>query len=617
MIGCEDIWMFDFGLHNPQKEDNLHEHNAHGQGKDAHEHALRNEEKDVTEDASAEDEEEPTSAAVDSNNAHAADHQADGSSSESGALVVTDVVVTTEVTLGQSSAAATSETEEAAGAATTDEASPTADPTTTAVSLKPEISIWRSWTTSPNLRCFHTDETTWLPKIFGNSLASAEDLATMWLLQRLLVMLFAWMIAVTMQVLLVIYAAAFCLVYPIFLVVWFLLGCLLFQTKLFSIKKVRNYWLIVWMGFLPPERNKDFDLVVFALSMLSEFVLETIPQTMVQAYNNELFGQWSLLARCSTAFSIIMVLGGVYFFGYHGIRSRETFSEISKRLQVFGDDDAISGNHDFAKLSKDDEWMVPFPPLTLPISESETSTDAEHVQVARQLWFVLTAGLQSVELAVEMYLQGIDGSRQLLSCSPEQLDAVVAKALALARNEGDSLEDDDWHEWKALLEQCERVQQKKSFLGLPSLFTPRCAFLNLTLRSQRYPARQKAEIESLVAEVRTIKANVSRTQFHFNDYDVAYFEQMERKYGDDRVRERRIDILVMAEVCVPDVFLRVESLVLEVLREPIYLHPEFSKARFEELLRDCLLHLLRVREVRNQREGWAEVCGLPIAAANP
>lgn len=574
---------------------------------------------DIADDvnAGAVDEGDLNSEEMDSSNPHEADHPVDESSSESGTLVVTDVAVTTEATLGQLSAAATSETEEAVGATISNESSPATDLTTMAVSDKPQTSNWRSWKTAPNLRCFYTDETTWMPKIFGNSLASAEDLATMWLLQRLLVMILAWAIAASMQVLLLIYAAAFCLVYPIFLVAWFLLGCLLFQTKLFSIKKVRNYWLIVWMGFLPPERNKDFDHVVFALSMLSEFVLETIPQTMVQAYNNEAFGQWSLLAKFSTAFSIIMVLGGVYFFGYHGIRSRENFSEISKRLQVFGDDDAISGNRDFAKLSKEEDWKVPFPPLILPVTGSETSTDAEHIQVARQLWFVLTAGLQSVELAVEMYLQGIDSSRQLLSCSPAQLDAVVAKALTLARHDGDSLDDTDWREWKALLEQCERIQQKKSLLGLTYLFSTRCAFLDLSLRSRRYPARHKAEIERLVAEMRTIKEGVSRTQFHFNDYELAHFEQMERKHGDHRVRERRIDTLVMAEVCVPDVYMRVETLVREVLREPIFLHPELSKARFEELLRDCLLHLLRVREVRNQREGWAEVCGLPTAAANP
>ena len=490
--------------------------------------------------------------------------------------------------------------------------------------------IFRSWTSCPQVIHVSVDPDTSLPVIFESPLVKATDYTAMGSLQRWMAFTMGWFVAFILQILFVAYVAAFIIFYPIFLFFWFLLGCLLFQTKLFSIANVRTYWLIIWMGYLPEENTTRSGIYIFALAVLGEFILETIPQTILQAMNNEAFGEWSALAQLSTAFSIVMVLDGVYFFGYHWLCSKETFQEIAERMEMFGHDDAISGNKNFHDLTEE-EWKVELAPITIPSPSAGTLSNDElikrqeevnHINAARQLWFLLTSSLLTIEMSIELYSQDIDCSIKLLTCTPKQLNKIIEKALILSEYDGKTLDEDDWLLWKVILYQCSMIQNTKKLFGLINFGKIRL-YLDYSLRGQRYTNECMEYIQKIIRKIRILYNNYDKNLITFNEYEERSFLFAGTEKG-EIMRNERIEQKIMEIILEPSTYLEVESLYDNYLiKQPVYLHSSFdTKEQFLNQLKDCLTVVLLIRQERSKdgrlrggEEDWIAACN--IQNSNP
>jgi hypothetical protein len=93
---------------------------------------------------------------------------------------------------------------------------------------------------------------------------------------------------------------------------WFFLGIFLHLTKLFSIGKVQSFWFYFWTGTNDFFCDRDVDIGTLNRDMLAEFLLESLPQLLVQSINNQLTNKWTLIGWISAGLSMFVALNGTY-----------------------------------------------------------------------------------------------------------------------------------------------------------------------------------------------------------------------------------------------------------------------------------------------------------------
>jgi hypothetical protein len=93
---------------------------------------------------------------------------------------------------------------------------------------------------------------------------------------------------------------------------WFFLGIFLHLTKLFSIGRVQSFWFYFWTGTNDFFCDRDVDIGTLNRDMLAEFLLESLPQLLVQSLNNQLTHKWTLIGWISAALSMFVALNGTY-----------------------------------------------------------------------------------------------------------------------------------------------------------------------------------------------------------------------------------------------------------------------------------------------------------------
>jgi len=102
------------------------------------------------------------------------------------------------------------------------------------------------------------------------------------------------------------------------LVVWFVVGSFLYNSRTLAVGRVRRLWYYVWRGFkhgTDIDEEVAVDTTVLNKALFTGFVLESIPQLIIQLYNSIMVG-WGLLAQLSITVSVLMTLAGVYKFIY-------------------------------------------------------------------------------------------------------------------------------------------------------------------------------------------------------------------------------------------------------------------------------------------------------------
>lgn len=151
---------------------------------------------------------------------------------------------------------------------------------------------------------------------------------------HLVAFLLTWLLLLTAQML----SSILMLLWPIFgiffLSVWFMLGLFFHLTKVSAIGKVRTMWYFVWTCSNKHRNLADVDLGVLNRGLFSEFVLETLPQLALQAYNNEETHIWTLIAQFSALLSLFIAVNGSYRFLYWTLYVGQPIEEIDLGIVV-------------------------------------------------------------------------------------------------------------------------------------------------------------------------------------------------------------------------------------------------------------------------------------------
>jgi len=113
-----------------------------------------------------------------------------------------------------------------------------------------------------------------------------------------------------------------------FLILWFGVGLVLFQSKTLATRRAWNLWFYMWSGDDEFHKSTQVDLAIFNGSMVAEFLLETLPQLCLQCANNALVNGWGAVAILSLVFSFIMAVVGTYRYVYWGVFRGEPILHI-------------------------------------------------------------------------------------------------------------------------------------------------------------------------------------------------------------------------------------------------------------------------------------------------
>lgn len=132
--------------------------------------------------------------------------------------------------------------------------------------------------------------------------------------------LLTWLVAVVGQVLTLIFL-------PMFVIVWFLIGCLFQMTKTITMTRMWDLWFRVWTN---SDTFRDIggggvDTHMLNYALLAQFVLETLPNIVIQPVNNTLLGSWltSSIAILSFCMSCFMLANVLYKYAYYSVLVRE------------------------------------------------------------------------------------------------------------------------------------------------------------------------------------------------------------------------------------------------------------------------------------------------------
>jgi hypothetical protein len=121
------------------------------------------------------------------------------------------------------------------------------------------------------------------------------------------------------------------------LIAWLLIGVWTFQNKTIATNTVWNLWFFAWTGDNHFDRTIEVDVGLLNESILSEFLLETLPQLCIQSVNNQLGSSWgTFLNVASIALSIIIALNGTYRYGYHMCWIHRRFDEVPVEVSLMG-----------------------------------------------------------------------------------------------------------------------------------------------------------------------------------------------------------------------------------------------------------------------------------------
>lgn len=128
---------------------------------------------------------------------------------------------------------------------------------------------------------------------------------------------FVWVIAIGAQVLTLFGWIVFALVHPLFIVLWFALGCVFYLTKTITIGGVWNFWFGMWTASDDHATTVEVDTHALNSCLQHEFYFETMPQVVIQLVNTFLLRQLSSLAIISLTLSFAMAINGVYKYVYY------------------------------------------------------------------------------------------------------------------------------------------------------------------------------------------------------------------------------------------------------------------------------------------------------------
>jgi hypothetical protein len=160
---------------------------------------------------------------------------------------------------------------------------------------------------------------------------------------------FAWIFLMIIQIFLEAIYIAIGMVNIAFLIVWLSLGLVFYPTKVFAIGPVFGFWLTPWSGtdkFGPRMVTKDghytgkraklplLNTGVLNKSLMAEFIMETLPQLIIQIYNNQVQDTWTDIGIFSAGLSVVIAFNGVYRYLYWTLYQGITFKDIPVDVKI-------------------------------------------------------------------------------------------------------------------------------------------------------------------------------------------------------------------------------------------------------------------------------------------
>jgi hypothetical protein len=197
-----------------------------------------------------------------------------------------------------------------------------------------------------------------------------------------------------------------------FILFWLFVGFFLFQTKVVAIKEVDNFWLLVWTGELvEPEVGQAVDMDILNQSIFFEFLLETLPQIVIQIYVQlKVQGRLSTIGYVSSFMSFFIMFNGVYRFGYYKFYWGLTWKQIPPSSDFLPDPNA-------------------FKPETAEGVEMGTKvTLSDPTRMEDILWRFLFTHQPDLRVPSIMIIKGIRSPEHLLTMSDDTI-AILRKAV--------------------------------------------------------------------------------------------------------------------------------------------------------------------------------------------
>ena len=102
-----------------------------------------------------------------------------------------------------------------------------------------------------------------------------------------------------------------------FIALWFSIGVFFYQTKVISITTIWNYWFSVYCYHSYYKKKIKIDTGIINEALFAEFLLQAIPQIVIQSMNNTATGQWDAVAVFSFVTSVFTASIGLYKLVYY------------------------------------------------------------------------------------------------------------------------------------------------------------------------------------------------------------------------------------------------------------------------------------------------------------
>ncbi len=162
-----------------------------------------------------------------------------------------------------------------------------------------------------------------------------------------------WLLVMAAQVLFILTYVAWLSSMTLIMIAWFAMGLFLFATKVMAIKRVHNWWYLVWTGSSKHDTDIEIDVAMLNEAMFAEFLFESLPQMVVQSMNNTLTQLWNPIGVFSMCLSVAVMLNGLYRYGYYSFWLGYSIQNVPTEISFGGIKVSVEDEND--KKGKDNE----------------------------------------------------------------------------------------------------------------------------------------------------------------------------------------------------------------------------------------------------------------------
>jgi hypothetical protein len=143
-----------------------------------------------------------------------------------------------------------------------------------------------------------------------------------------------------------------------FIITWLLLGTFLFKTKVLCIGRVQQFWYRIWTG----NSNWRVDVVVDRAQLNEQYLailcLQSLPWLVLQVCSILIISS-SPLTLASLIISALMMLSGLYRYGYYVVYQKRKVIEVPIDMSYLGLEDSQPTTGDDASKEKGHVYYAP------------------------------------------------------------------------------------------------------------------------------------------------------------------------------------------------------------------------------------------------------------------